>query len=509
MNQLKRRDADQKRTYFRHPLAAVGGAIVLAGLAMFIILTLIDLTSATDNPYRSLVTFIGSPTIIMLGLILFFISTRIQIRSARKKGERVKFDFSVIPYDPKYRWNYWLFVILSFVLISAVVYSGYRGYEATDSVVFCGETCHVVMAPQSVTYRNSPHARVACVACHIGPGASFWVKAKFDGLRQLYATALNKFSRPIETPVFNLRPAQETCEQCHWPRQFYGQKMVTHTYYRTDEENSPWTISLLVKIGGGNPRTGEQEGIHWHMLNHNVIEYIATDKKRQEIPWVRMTTADGEVLTYMEPGMEMPDTTDPNTEMRQFDCMDCHNRPSHSFLPPAKGVNLALSTRRISPELPYIREVGLDLLNAEYETKPEALEDIERELWHYYRENYPEFAVEKKDLIDQAVETLRKIYRENFFPEMKTDYRARENNLSHFVNDGCFRCHDDVKENVKGEKISNACNTCHLIVAQGPSDDVTELASNIAGLDFQHPEDIDEAWREMKCAECHTPESGY
>ena len=111
MNQLKRRDADQKRTYFRHPLAAVGGAIVLAGLAMFIILTLIDLTSATDNPYRSLVTFIGSPIIIILGLILFFISTRVQIRSARKKGEHVKFDFSVIPYDPKYRWNYWLFII--------------------------------------------------------------------------------------------------------------------------------------------------------------------------------------------------------------------------------------------------------------------------------------------------------------------------------------------------------------------------------------------------------------
>jgi hypothetical protein len=189
--------------------------------------------------------------------------------------------------------------------------------------------------------------------------------------------------------------------------------------------------------------------------------------------------------------------------------MDCHNRPSHSFLPPAKGVNLALSTRRISPELPYIREVGLDLLNAEYETKPKALEDIERELWHYYRENYSKLAVEKKDLIDQAVETLRNIYRENFFPEMKTDYRARENNLSHFVNDGCFRCHDDVKENVKGEKIRSACNTCHLIVAQGPSDDVTELTSSIAGLEFQHPEDIDEVWQEMKCTECHTPESGY
>lgn len=509
MNPLQRREDDQKRTYFRHPLSAVGGAFMMAGFVLFVILVLVDLTSATDNPYRSLVTFIGAPLVFILGLFLFFISVRMQIRTARKKGESVKFDFSVIPYDAKYRWNYWLFVILSVVFITAVVYSGYRGYEATDSVAFCGETCHVVMEPQSVTYRNSPHARVACVECHIGPGATFWVRAKVDGLRQLYATALNTFSRPIETPVLNLRPAQETCEQCHWPRKFYGQKMVTHTYYRTDEENSPWTINLLVKIGGGNPRTGAQEGIHWHMLNHNVIDYIATDEKRQEIPWVRQTDPEGRVVTYMEPGAEMPDTTDPAVEIRRFDCMDCHNRPSHSFLPPAKGVNLALSTRRISPELPYIREVGLELLNAEYGNKPVALETIERELWQYYRDNYPEVAIEKKALVDQAVASLRTIYDENFFPEMKTDYRARENNLSHFVNDGCFRCHDGLKENVKGEKVSTACNTCHLIVAQGPSDKVEELASNIAGLEFEHPEDIDEAWREMKCTECHTPESGY
>jgi hypothetical protein len=189
--------------------------------------------------------------------------------------------------------------------------------------------------------------------------------------------------------------------------------------------------------------------------------------------------------------------------------MDCHNRPSHSFLPPAKGVNLALSTRRISPKLPYIRKVGLELLNAEYQTKEQARQEIEHGVWTYYRENYQNLAVEKKEFIEQAVNALQVIYSENFFPEMKTDYRARENHLSHFVNDGCFRCHDGVKENVTGEKISNGCRTCHLIVAQGASDKLENLVSSIAGLEFQHPEDIDEAWKEYKCTECHTPESGY
>ena len=512
MTNDKRRSGDLKRSYFRHPLAAVGGAILAAGVALFLVLFLVDMSSGDSNPYRSLITFIGSPTLGFLGLLLLFISIRLQIRSARKAGENVKFDFSVIPYDPSKRWNFWLFLILSFILISGVVYSGYRGYEVTDSVEFCGETCHVVMHPQSVTYENSPHARVPCVECHIGPGASFWVQAKIDGLRQVYATALNSFERPIQTPVKNLRPAQETCEGCHWPRQFYGQKMITRTYYRTDEENSPWTLKLLVKIGGGNPRTGGLEGIHWHMLGDNRVEYIATDERRLEIPWVRMTNSSGEVHVYTDPDMdpsEIPDPEDPNVEVRRFDCMDCHNRPSHSFQPPAQSLNLALSTKRIPSDLPSIREIGLKLLIAEYETTEQAVEGIRKGLVSFYQKNYPDIFKERLDDIEATGKQLQTIYQRNFFPEMKTDYRARENHLSHFVNDGCFRCHDGTKKSQWGKPLSHDCNTCHLIIAQGPSDNDENLLSDIAGLEFEHPEDIDKAWQEMKCTECHTPEDGY
>lgn len=499
----------KKRTLFRHPLAALGGALLLAGGFLFLILILIDLSSDVENPYRSLVTFVAAPAVILLGFVLFLIAIWLQVRAARRRGEKVRFNLSIDPTDPSYMRNLWLFLGFSAVLIFVVAYSGTRAYDATDSVGFCGETCHVVMEPQNVTYHNSPHARVPCVECHIGPGASFWVKAKFDGIRQVFATIFNTFSRPIETPVENLRPAQETCEECHWPRQFYGEKLVTHTYYRTDEENSPWTINLLVKIGGGNPRTGKLEGIHWHMLGANTVEYLALDRKRQEIPWVRFVNSDGDTVVYVDPDADIPDLNDPATEIRRFDCMDCHNRPSHSFLPPAKALNLALSTRNISPELPYVRKVGLSLLNDEYDSKQEALAAISQGLFEHYQENYPELLEAKKDEIDQAIRSLQTIYNQNFFPEMKTDYRARENNLSHFVNDGCFRCHDGVKENEEGETLSSACTSCHLIVAQGPSEKLSEVASDISGLEFQHPEDIDEAWKEMKCTECHTPESGY
>lgn len=498
-----------KRTLYRHPLAAVGGALFSAGVFLFVILLFIDFTAATDNPYRSLVTFVMAPFVITAGFMLFLLSIWIQVRAARKRGESVKFSLSIDPTDPGYMRNLWRFLALSAVLITLVIYSGTRAYEATDSVAFCGETCHVVMEPQNVTYHNSAHARVPCVECHIGPGASFYVRSKFDGTRQLFATALNTYSRPIETPVLNLRPAQETCEGCHWPRQFYGEKMVTHTYYRTDEDNSPWTLKMLVKIGGGNPRTGQEEGIHWHMIGSNQIEYVPSDRKRQTINWLRLISNDGDTVIYRRPDGPEPDFNNPDTELRKFDCMDCHNRPSHSFLPPAKALNLALSTRSISPRLKSIREAGLELLNAPYENRAQANAEISSGLWTYYEKNYPDLVRDNRGEIEAAEAALLKIYNENFFPEMKTDYRVRENNLSHFVNDGCFRCHDGTMENDKGEKLSHDCRACHIIVSQGPSEKVDELETSLVGLDFKHPEDIDDAWRELKCTECHTSDSGY
>jgi ribosomal protein S27E len=286
--------------------------------------------------------------------------------------------------------------------------------------------------------------------------------------------------------------------------------MVARTYYRTDESNSPWTINLLMKIGGGNPRTGKLEGIHWHMLTANTVEYIATDEKRQEISWVRVTRENGDVVVYSRDEADGEiNPEDPALEVRRFDCMDCHNRPSHTFLPPATALNLALSAKRISPELPYIRQVGLDLLNEVYEDSEQASAALGTGLQDYYRENYPDILSSKAQVIETAATALQTIYSENFFPEMKTDYRARENNLSHFVNDGCFRCHNESLITEDGSHLSYDCQTCHTIVAQGPSELVSDLEMNLAGLDFTHPEDIGGMWQEVKCTECHTPESGY
>lgn len=499
-----------RSTLFAHPLAALGGGMVIAGGFLFVMLLFMELASADDNPYLAIVTFIAAPGIVVLGLMLFGVSAWVRVRRARRQGRKVRFNLSLDLSDPLYVRSLWLFLGITAVLLVIVGYTGTRAYETTESVAFCGETCHQVMEPQYVTYHNSPHARVACVDCHIGPGADFWVRSKIDGMRQVVAVTLDTFKRPIPTPVHNLRPAQQTCEGCHWPQQFYGSKLVSRTYFRSDEANSPWTIQLLMQIGGDNPRVPDQGGVHWHMLSDNIVEYEAADAKRQSINWVKVTNRDGETVIYRNQEAEHESSPEaPAGEVRSFDCMDCHNRPSHIFLPPAVAVNMEMRARNISPDLPYIRRASLDLLTEEYQDREQAQQAIAAGLQDYYAAEYPEIAGQRMSHIDQASAAVGKIYRENFFPEMKTDYRARVTNLSHFVNDGCFRCHNQSMVNDSGRSLSSDCNICHLIVAQGPSESVADLEADLAGLEFKHPEEIDEMWREVKCTECHTPEDGY
>ena len=495
------------RSLYRHPLAAIGGALVLAGALGFAVLAFVDLSSPESNPYRGIVTFIGFPLIVLVGAILFALAIRVQVVRARKRGEHIRFNLRVEPSSPVYMRSLALFAVLSAVLVGTVAWGGFKGYEVTDSATFCGESCHTVMEPEWVTYQQSPHARVACAQCHIGPGASFFVRSKIDGLRQVWKTITDTFDRPIPTPVTSLRPAQETCEGCHWPEQFYGDKLVTKTYFRTDENNTPWTISLAVKIGGGDPRTGQLEGIHWHMVGDNEIEYATSDPKRQDMLWVRLTNkVTGEVTEYWKNG-EQVDLNGPGIEVRTLDCMDCHNRPSHDYQPPATAINLEMTKGAISTDLPFIRWEGLNLLNAPYSTRDEADEAIRTGLESFYAEKYSG-TVDQTD-VDQAAATLVHIYNQNFFPEMKTDYRTREDNLSHFTNDGCFRCHMSNLQTYDGHTVSSECDSCHIITAQGQSANLTDLDSDINGLEFKHPVPIGGAWKVEKCTSCHTHEQGY
>jgi len=472
--------------------------IILASIGFVVGATLIviDIQTHFENPYTGIFTYMVVPAILAGGLLLILVGALIE-RKRRLKGTKEASELPVINLnESKQLRNFLTVVMVTLLFICISVVGGYRAYHFTESVEFCGKTCHEVMKPEYTAYQNSPHANAGCTKCHIGPGADFFVKAKINGLYQVYSTMFDKFSRPIPAPVHNLRPAKETCYECHWPEKFFGSTELKRTYFRADEENSPWTIQMLLKVGGGNPDHVHPEGIHWHVTGGNKIEYIAADEKRMEIPWVRMTDEDGKQTIYQttQKSRQLTPEQIATAEIRTMDCIDCHNRPTHQYHSPERSLNDALASGRLDPDMPEIKYNGIEALTGDYETEAEAYAAIEALMTEAYPEGGPE--------VQNAIATLQDIYGKNIFPEMKVSWEEYPDHIGHMITPGCFRCHNGEHENEGGQVITRECNACHTIIAQGPGREVTGF--NSGGLEFEHPEDIDEEWKETSCHECHT-----
>lgn len=474
--------------------------MILAAASFFAVAVLIgmDIYSGLPNPYMGILTYLVAPGFLVGGLLLIAFGAWMERRRRRKLKDGEIPRHPVIDLNrPGHRRMFVVVGVLTFIFFLATAVGSYRTYHFTESVEFCGQTCHTVMEPEFTAYQDSPHARVACVQCHIGPGADWFVKSKLSGAYQVYATLADKYPRPIPTPIENLRPAQETCEQCHWPRKFFGNVEQVNQHYFSDEENTPWTIRLLVKIGGGNPEFGRVGGIHWHMNIDNKVEYIATDEDRQVIPWIRVTDSEGNVTVYQSESDPLSPEQVDTAEIRVMDCIDCHNRPSHIYDPPARAVNIAMSTGSISTDLPFIKKMGTEVLTAGYESTDEARRAISDSLMSAYedREVNP-------SAVQAAITALQEIYQDNFFPEMKVDWTVYPDNVGHTIFKGCYRCHDGEHVSPEGQVVTKDCNACHIILTQGSGPSLDTISPD--GLEFEHPVNISELWRSVNCAECHT-----
>lgn len=480
----------------------VGLIIGVSGLISAIFLLAMDYMGHGENPYLGIFTFMVAPAAFLAGLAMATVGALRMRKQLREAGGSIK-KMPVIDLNNRAHFKTLVISIVGGLFIIGLSAMGtYRAYHFTESVEFCGKTCHAVMKPEHTAFSASPHANVSCVTCHIGPGADWFVKSKINGLRQVWNTAFNLYPRPIKTPIHNLRPAKETCYTCHWPEKFFGSVLMNRTYFRSDSKvNSPWTVQMLINVGGGDIRHGRGQGIHWHMAVDNQIEYIAVDEKRLAIPWVRQTASDGSVTVYKTTdtnyidhlaAIERPDH-DAHYEKRIMDCIDCHNRPSHQYHAPERSVNESMSAGLIDASLPYIKQRSVELLDGEYETEPEALAAIEEGL----REAYPEGG----ELVERAIEQVQRIYSHNFFPEMKVSWRVYPDHIGHMISPGCFRCHDGKHQSEDGKVIRNDCNICHTIIAQGKGTEVQNISSG--GLEFEHPEDVGDAYESQRCDECH------
>lgn len=451
-------DDRPRRTLF-NPLSMTGAVLVTVSAVLFLFVLLLDIFGMHTNPYLGIVFFIVLPAMFVFGLVLIPIGY-VTERRRRQRGLPAREWPRVDLNNPYQRRVVFIAALLTMVNVVIVSLAAFRGIEFMDSPAFCGQVCHTVMEPEFVAYRDAPHSRVRCVDCHIGPGAAWFVKAKLNGTRQLIGVIRGNYSRPIESPVRNMRPARDTCAQCHWPEKFHGDKVRVVHEYASDEKNTESVTRLMVHVGGGSERLGVATGIHWHMNVANDIEYVATDAQRQVIPYVRLKDRLGNVREYRVEG-----TTDEQLqkgERRRMDCMDCHNRPSHTFSPSAeRAVDAALARGEIPVTLPFVRRESVDALKQQYADRDAANRGIDERLRGFYTKNHAALASSHGAEIEQTIRAAQRLYGRNVFPKMNVTWGTHENNLGHVDSPGCFRCHDDNHKTSDGKVIRQDCDLCH------------------------------------------------
>jgi nitrate/TMAO reductase-like tetraheme cytochrome c subunit len=482
-------------------LSLAGVAIALVAAANIAFLVFIDFMSQRPSPYIGIFAYMIMPGIMIFGLFLVPVGMLIERNRRRSKAPSIPKFPRIDLNDPKQRASFTAIEAISVVFIAISAAGSYRAYEFTDSVQFCGQLCHSVMKPEFVAYQQSPHAKVACVECHVGAGAGWYVRSKLSGAYQLYAVTVKNYPRPIPTPVQNLRPAQETCEECHWPKKFHGAQLKVFTHYGNDEKNTPRQIQMLIKTGGGDPASGAPSGIHWHMNIANEITYVSTDAQRQTVPWVQAKDVNtGKVTVYSLKDPSVTQEQIAKGKQRRMDCIDCHNRPTHIYVPPDRSVDNSLVAGRIDSSLPFIKQQAVTALTQSYETEDQAKNRINADLRKFYEEKYPDLWKSRQGTVLAAVAEVQRIYETTIFPEMKVDWRVHPNNIGHFYSAGCFRCHDGNHVSSEGKVISKDCNVCHTILAQTESG--KQLIQTAQGAKFTHPVDLGDMGA-VNCADCH------
>jgi hypothetical protein len=478
-------------------ITLVGVSLALFGLAASLILYIMNglEIEGAANPYMGIFILLVFPSVLVFGLILIPVGMWIE----KRRRDRGKSRPLVINLGDRRHSNAVVTFVLGTCLFLLVTTVGlYQTFHYTESVQFCGDVCHAVMEPEKTAFLNSPHARVSCVHCHIGPGADWYVRSKLSGLRQVYKVATKSYPRPIETPIVDLRPAQDVCESCHWPEKFHATDQFTREHYLGNEGNTHWRIDLLVKVGGTSfSPEGRASGAHWHVDPANKVTYVAADSGRQAIDAVIVTKGDQSVA-YTHDGAPLPDSILAQKQakglVRTMDCMDCHNRPAHTFLSPMEAINLALTSGKLDRNIPFIKREAVKALSVEYETAEGARDSIALALSTFY-------GGKGIALPSGAIEAVQQAYRQNMFPHMKVRWDRYPNDIGHFFFPGCSRCHGSDLATPEGRTISSDCNTCHTIMRQGVV--VNGEAPDDFEGEFKHPVDIGGAQQTMQCFNCH------
>jgi nitrate/TMAO reductase-like tetraheme cytochrome c subunit len=490
------------RHLWLNPVSLVGFVLAAVSLVFFLSLQFFELISTVVNPYLAIWSWlVFAPMFVVGGLLMpigVFITRWYWLRNNVNVSDIIRYPRIELSND-LHRKVVVGVGLITVIMIPLIGLASAKTVHYSSSSNFCGNGCHNVMGPQYTRYLHSPHARVECADCHIGSGTSSLIKAKVNGLRQVISLVLNSYARPIPAAGVSLRPAKETCEECHWASKYYGDRYFEKYNYKSDELNTRRETKMILKVGGGDPQAGPVGGIHWHMSLGYEIDYSATRKDLQEIPWVRvrdLKTAESRV--YRSDGLK-GDEPPAKGIFRKLDCLDCHNRGAHKVESPVHLVDVALETGAVDKALPYIKREAVAAMVGPYANNDEGLQKIPERLNTFYRENYPDIAISKTELLKSSIDQVLTIYKENFFAGMNVDWRSYPDNLDHKTFPGCFRCHDDKHVSTAGKKITAECTTCHDFISS-----VNANGETVSG-EFQHSIVLGKGMHaNVTCRQCHT-----
>jgi hypothetical protein len=437
-----------------HWLSMLGLFLVVTALVTWLVVLPIQ-GRGGPNPYIGIIVFVVVPILFVAGLLLVPLGIYL---ARRRIHDNLGGEATI---EPGVAWRRLGLFFGVTALVNALVVSlvTYRAVHQMETVQFCGQTCHV-MTPQAKAHPVSAHARLACVECHVGEGARGWFESKAAGTRQLFEVAFDSYPRPVPSPLASGRlvPTRETCEHCHTPDQFAPARLRVISRFAEDQANTETQTVLTMMVGGS--RYG---GIHGkHYAPGVEIRFAAADAQREKISWVEYrNTNTGETRVYQtnEGGAV---SSAPKILMQ---CVDCHNRPAHTFSPPDRALDAAFAVGMLPTTLPYLKKTGMEALKATYASSEEAARKIPEAIERYYKQSHPEIYASRTADVQSAARHVAEIYSRNVFPDLKVTWGTYRSNIGHDASPGCFRCHDEQHATPEGKTITMDCAACHEAIA--------------------------------------------
>lgn len=485
-------------------VSAIGAVLVLGSILELIFQLLIALFTNQNGYFLGIFMFVFVPLNLMLGIILIFAGIYISKRISKSKNTGENLEQGPNEHYASQNKAVIVFIIGMVIFFVVVMIGNIKTMDFANSDAFCGEICHSAMEPEFISYKNSKHDNVTCIHCHYSDNDNLFIKSKLAALRQIGTIVGGDYKHPLTIPPHTLEPGRNTCEHCHKPAMFNPRILRNKENFLSDKENTKWITRLILRVGNEHSSKVSTKGIHWHMHRDNIVQFVSLDDKKQDLPWVRyININENDTTIYIDSTSDFQPSSLDTVEIFTMDCMDCHNRISHNFASPSEFIDREISQGNISETLYEIKRLLIDICEEEFPNVDSLKTYSIIYLKNFYTKNYPGYYLKNEKIIKSAITVFTNEYAKNIFPEMKVKWDSFPSNAGHKYNPGCFRCHNDLHKSEEGIILKRDCNQCHTITSQG-NPNYLENAIHGEELEFSHPVDIDESWRETNCNECHT-----